>query len=312
MTFSSARIICIDGIWQNKKDEDATELIHETDTKKLCSISGDVMINFLFWNTYGTKEINSYIESLVHEFDINIIVLAEYNADVGDLLMKINNGPSSFTVLENAVCKKVTIISNCHATNNILRDGKNYSIHEIEVFGKALIVAAVHLPSKYLTSEATQHVAIDHLVNAIGEAEGVTGHNNTIVVGDFNQNPFESGMIYANYLHSLPSRKVAMRQTRTVQSDEYKMFYNPMWNLFGDHDKPPGTYFYSDSNADCFFWNIYDQVILRPCVINSFLLPSLKIVTNTQQGSLIQNDKPNKNISDHLPICFSIEEGNLL
>ena len=88
-----------------------------------------------------------------------------------------------------------------------------------------------------------------------------------------------------------------------------KMFYNPMWNLLGDFNYPPGTYYYKGNKEKNEFWNIFDQVIVRPRLRSNFVDKELKIITKTQTVSLVtQNQHPNKEISDHLPIVFQLME----
>lgn len=87
------------------------------------------------------------------------------------------------------------------------------------------------------------------------------------------------------------------------------MFYNPMWNLFGDFSYPPGTYYHNGSEPVNSFWNIYDQVMIRPGMKKCFVEKSLKIITDMQKYSLVDKLKhPRKDISDHLPIVFEIKE----
>lgn len=88
----------------------------------------------------------------------------------------------------------------------------------------------------------------------------------------------------------------------------FKMFYNPMWNLFGDFSYPPGTYYHNGSEPINSFWNIYDQVMIRPSMRNCFVEKSLKIIVEMQKYSLVDKLRhPRKDISDHLPIVFEIK-----
>ena len=87
------------------------------------------------------------------------------------------------------------------------------------------------------------------------------------------------------------------------------MFYNPMWNLLGDFQQPYGTYYYSGSNPVNTYWNIYDQVIIRPALRKRFVNDSLIIIQETKTRYLLdRNGHPDKKFSDHLPIVFEIKE----
>lgn len=91
--------------------------------------------------------------------------------------------------------------------------------------------------------------------------------------------------------------------------ESFKMFYNPMWNLLGDFSFPPGTYYYSGNEVENSFWNVYDQVMIRPCLRGQFVDDELKILCETKKRKLIDaNNHPDKKISDHLPIVFEIME----
>ena len=134
---------------------------------------------------------------------------------------------------------------------------------------------------------------------------------NTIIVGDFNINPYDKSCVSARYFHSIPVFEETIRETRKVAGKEYQMFYNPMWNFLGDFKEPYGTYYYNSAYTVNPFWNIYDQVIIRPALRKSFVDESLKIITKTVSTSLIDDKKhPDHSISDHLPITFEIEEEN--
>lgn len=80
-----------------------------------------------------------------------------------------------------------------------------------------------------------------------------------------------------------------------------------MWSLFGDKDIPAGTYYYPNSGQVTFFWNIFDQVIVRPSLLENLKNDSLKIINQIKNISLLDShERPHKSISDHLPIVFEI------
>ena len=97
---------------------------------------------------------------------------------------------------------------------------------------------------------------------------------------------------------------------RELQSGkEFYMFYNPMWNLLGDAQEPYGTYYYAGNDPINTYWNIYDQVIIRPALRARFVENSLRIIKETKTRFLLDsNGHPDKKISDHLPIVFEIKE----
>ncbi|MCK4823091.1 hypothetical protein KA005_45445 [bacterium] len=140
-------------------------------------------------------------------------------------------------------------------------------------------------------------------------AEKQCQNYNTIIIGDFNMNPFEKGMVAASAIHSIPCSLTAKERKRVIKGREYSMFYNPMWNLFGDNDNKPGTYYYKKASHLVYFWNIFDQVIIRPELIDKFNSKSLEIISKAGEISLVdENHRPC--LSDHLPIFFSLKEAS--
>lgn len=139
----------------------------------------------------------------------------------------------------------------------------------------------------------------------IEDVERKVDSNLTVLTGDFNMNPFEKGMMAATTIHSYPTKFEASKEKRTVKRREYKMFYNPMWSFFGDNDTPTGTYHYSGASYLNLYWNIFDQVLVRPSLMNNISPKDINILTNIKDNMLIYNGKPS--VSDHLPLLFKIK-----
>lgn len=122
-------------------------------------------------------------------------------------------------------------------------------------------------------------------------------------------NPFETGVVATSGLHAVMTRTIATKKGRVVQKDYYPYFYNPMWNLFGDYtDGPPGTYYYYNSDHLSYFWNMFDQLLIRPNLLPFFRNETLKIVDKVGSKNLLTpTGIPDKKMSDHLPIIFKLD-----
>jgi hypothetical protein len=145
-------------------------------------------------------------------------------------------------------------------------------------------------------------------------AEETAGNDRTVVVGDLNMNPFDDGLLDVRGLNALADRRTVQRKDSRrfgiVLHEEFRLFYNPMWSHFGDDIEPAGTYYYDKSNAEVDpLWNIYDQVLLRPALLDRFQNKNLKILTTDGVVSFIRrNGTPNGDVySDHLPIWFQLD-----
>ena len=206
----------------------------------------------------------------------------------------------------DSLCERIKLFG-IHEDVEMRFDDEHSTIQIID--GKD-ILCCVHLNSKiYSDHEDQREIKIEQIMDAIHEVEKDLNTENTIIVGDFNLNPYDLTCINARYFHGIPVYEEAKRKTRTVSGKQFSMFYNPMWRLLGDEKPPYGTYYHNNNNAVNTYWNIYDQVIIRPALRDRFIDKSLKIVTETQSRYLLNSKgHPDKKISDHLPIIFEIQE----
>jgi hypothetical protein len=78
-----------------------------------------------------------------------------------------------------------------------------------------------------------------------------------------------------------------------------------MWGCFGDRTPgPPGTH-YSRGADVSYFWHIFDQVLIRPDLIERFDDEALQTLAAVGSMPLIgENGRPA--VSDHLPISFKL------
>ena len=259
-----------------------------------------------FWNTNKNKRINDYILDIVVEHFVDILVLAEYEADIEALEQK---AAWYNIVIEEAFtsgCDRITILKR----GRDVQPGAQNGYYSIQIVDSEYLLVCVHLPSKLYADRLKRNVVISQIIEEIQAYEERLDTEKTIIVGDINENPYEAGCLGATGFHGIPVYKDTMKKYRTIMTKSFKMFYNPMWNLLGDFSFPPGTYYYAGNEVENSFWNIYDQVMIRPCLRERFADNELKILCETKNGTLIDaNNHPDKRISDHLPIIFEIKEG---
>ncbi|HEU4411609.1 MAG TPA: hypothetical protein VFS43_40570 [Polyangiaceae bacterium] len=125
---------------------------------------------------------------------------------------------------------------------------EGFYIRELPLSPRGVLLVLLHFPSKLRLSDADQAALCPGYVQQICSVEERRGHRRTMVVGDLNMNPYEPGVVGATGFHAVPSHRDAARGERTVHRRSYPLFYNPMWNCFGDErGGPPGTFFYDKS-----------------------------------------------------------------
>ncbi len=203
---------------------------------------------------------------------------------------------------------RITMLSNfpTHAIKH-KRDGNRYSIKEVYLKNSMpLMLVMVHLPSKLHLSDDDQAVRATLIREEIEEIEKECGHENTIIIGDFNMNPFDKGMVSAMAFNSIPCLRAHQKNGRNIQGKEFQFFYNPSWNLLGDANESAGTYFHKSPGTLSHYWNTLDQVLVRPSLARKYPYCKLRVLTTTKKMSLVDNNSI-PNISDHLPIIFTLE-----
>ena len=193
-----------------------------------------------------------------------------------------------------------------------MREQTRYQIAIVETAFYKLIIAMIHNISKLYGSDEVQKENLRMLNYDIQAEEQKHDTRNTIIIGDFNANPFEPSCVSANTLHAIPFPDEVKKTTRKVQNIEYQKFYNPTWKFFSRREAPYSTYYYNNSDMYNIFWNVFDQVVIRPQLIEAFVDDSLTIVSKTKNHQFLGAKKPDReNYSDHLPLFCTLEEGKI-
>jgi hypothetical protein len=170
-----------------------------------------------------------------------------------------------------------------------------------------VLIVAAHLPSKLHSDDQDQSYRIRQLREDLEAAEGQVGHRNSLVIGDLNVNPFEDAMVAADGLHGVMDKRVAQRLPRSVNGRSCDFFYNPMWSRLGDESKgPSGTFFYARGCLVSYFWNTFDQVLLRPSLLPYYDEESLTIPSHVDGREILTPDLAGQSSPDHLPVVIKL------
>ena len=268
-------------------------------------------IRILFWNIQK-KPLRERIAQLTRAHSPDVVVLAECTIQTAILSQAMNGtGAGTFRAVPGSGDQlRVITCLPLAAWHFWLADPLEAWIgFRLSPPGLPdLLLFALHLPSKQWTTELDRLLTVKHLEGDIRLLEMRENHQRTIVVGDLNVNPFEPPAAWAGGLHGVMTRDVARRESREIRAREHPMFYNPMWGVFGDRTSgPPGTYYRSSSESVNYFWNTYDQVLLRPALMDH--LVDLRILDTDGTDSLLTpHGLPDAvNGSDHLPLLFRLD-----
>ncbi len=252
------------------------------------------------------------VAKLVQLHQVDVAILAESSFLPTELLTTLNPiGSSDYYYAPGILNDRIQVFTKFSAEfiSPVFESDKLTIRHLFLPGQESILLATIHFPSKLYWRDESQAFECVELANSISAAEREAGHSRTVLVGDLNMNPFEDGLVSANGLNAAMTRTLANKRSRMVQTKEYPFFYNPMWGLFGDaRSTVAGTYYFSAAEHKIFFWNIFDQVLLRPDLLESFDNNELQILHSDGDKSLLtsQGIPDSKNFSDHLPILFKL------
>jgi hypothetical protein len=268
------------------------------------------MLTLLFWNLKGSRP--DILANLVRRHAVDILMLAECPLSAASVLGALNQQTSDFFYAASE-CPKIAIYTRFSEQYLLHQDnGADFTIKRLVLPNRPdLLLCVVHFPSKLRQERIDQTMFAVNFSEILTRAEETVNHTRTVLVGDFNMNPYEDGLVTSKGLHAVMTREIARRPPRRVKFESNLFFYNPMWNHFGEKGEGhAGTYYYSSTKTRADFWNIYDQVLLRADLLPYFLNEDLEILhrdVDANVSFLTQKGFPDKDaVSDHLPILFRL------
>lgn len=276
-----------------------------------------MLVSFLFWNLMK-QPLQNRLARIVAAHEVDVVILAECVVPPNDIVaaLKQSTGQDyhfAAPIIGNQKTQVFTRFNKTALAHQLNDYTGSLTVHRLRLEGITdILLATVHFPSRVNNNESDQTQAAAVMSEDIVKAEHDTGITRTILVGDLNMNPFDDGISAAHTLNAVMTKKLAKPGQRKVRGKSYRYFYNPMWGHFGDRTTgPSGTYYFHSSTPTNQYWYMYDQVLLRPELMET--LRDLQILTSDGVEPLItQNGTPkvsNKTSigSDHLPSFFELE-----
>lgn len=269
------------------------------------------MATILFWNI-NKKRLFEEIISLCDENEVDILILAEAKPHISDaeVQLALNSGRENVYIAPLNPSPRLSFFFRYPAESiELVTDEGGIAIRRISPpIGIDILLVALHLPSKLYMTDDDQKFQAVRVSQLIQEAESKVGHTRTLVIGDLNMNPFEAGIVGADGLHAVMTQSIARKHSRKVQGKEKPFFYNPMWGRMGDSSVgAPGTYYYAGSSYVSYFWNTFDQVLLRPALLDFFSQNDLKVISQIGDNNLMTENGISSSYSDHLPIIVKLQ-----
>lgn len=277
-------------------------------------------MNFLFWNIRGRdireggRYLLSALHSIIEEESIDVVALAEYEEYSEQLDAELVY-KKRFTRLKNpsGIQEKVELFYNPQKVAIKIKHNKDNTT-ALQLIGTesgmTLNGFFCHLPSKLRRQPADQRDIANDFMDEVRTYEKQESNDKTFICGDFNMCPYEEGMINSKCFHSIMDADVVRNYpSRNFNRKTYTTFYNPMWGLSGDLGRgdASGTYYGNQYETNEYFWYMFDQIIIRPSLLNYFDSSKLRIVAKGETYSLVDDQaRIQSRYSDHLPIRFTL------
>lgn len=259
-------------------------------------------MKIVFWNLYKNEN-SKHIRNLLLENDIDIAIFAEYK---GLNLSKLKKDNPEYHVADNIDgCNRLLFVYKNGIKYTIRQEQYYYAIHSFIVNNNHYIIVGLHLPSNMHSKADDRKEEISYIIDDVKNEEKKQKTSKTLIIGDFNANPFDSELILKNMFNAVLYKEIIRKQeVVTHKRRKYKRFYNPMINYITEVNQHYGTYYYANG-IDALNWNCYDQVLVRKELIDN--LSDVRFCKSIDKCNLItKNGMPNKRISDHLPLIIEV------
>jgi hypothetical protein len=273
------------------------------------------LITILFWNLDKKSQVLSHVPCLAQAHAPDIFILAECPNNLSPsitALNKLNLGTFREEANARAKVRALTRLDQGafrHKLTSLGREMAVWSIRAPKLSPPEALVAGVHMPSKAGgNTEADQLSVAIEVSKELVDIEDEHNHRNTLVIGDFNMQPYDEGMTMVTGFHGLMTKSLSHLPDRKHRQQLRRRFYNPTWGLFGDRTPgPAGSFYWHSSVLHNTHWELLDQVLVRPALIEH--LHDLRILDRDGNHSLVGPEGgPDRDyLSDHLPILARID-----
>lgn len=273
---------------------------------------GGFYIRLIFWNIYK-KNLLLPIIQLIQENNIDAIALVEIEKlDISAILDELDRKNMTWKRVEILEDKNICLLAKNNFRVFPFKEEKHYHIYKITLENESWLFHVLHLSSAMHLEENARDRRAERISRVLQKEEEDFFQQESyksIIVGDFNLQPYSDGIMGVQSFNATMSAGKAKKVTRKHDGEDYHFYFNPMWKLMGDNKTVQGTYYSTvDSQDKSVYWYTFDQVLLRPYFIEKFQWNSFEIIEGTKEFHFIKDESIDKEkYSDHLPLLFEIE-----
>ena len=286
-------------------------------------------INFLYWNI-GNKQppFEFEIKKLINSHEVDVLILVENKNINNDLIKRALSFDAVSLNANNKFAKWVNVYYKLNDEYKIAHHSEYTEIdhdslppkqvNRVQVFkiiGKSsleIFFSCVHFPSELY------HDEISHLQIAPNYKEKIHSLTNNsskaFIVGDFNMNPFDLGMVEPMGFYAFNNRELVTDDQKLKYGSRRALYYNPCWTLLGDYisksnyvesKRSGGSFYYGKRASRNIYWHLIDQIIIRKSIIDNFIESELEVIETPEISKFLYSTTKILNEIDHFPLKFS-------
>ncbi len=257
-------------------------------------------MELIFWNVNNNAKAVDLINSIDFTEQKRIVAISEF-WNIKESLERLS---STKAVWHDEIHGRTGVIYSKQIPLTPYRGEKYFSVYKVQHKGMELLLAVVHLKSQYRSEIDSSAINLNVVQNILDKLHSLN-NKNMIIMGDFNMSLCNE-LIDFYHLNATDYFDSNENTYKTCEKEKRIKFYSPIQSFSGDiSNGPPGSYYYVtpiQSQA----WHLIDNALISYPLAGYLDRERCEILSNMGDTELLKNTRPNKEISDHLPIKIKL------
>ncbi len=265
-------------------------------------------LRIFFWNLKNNSNAE-WVVKTIQENDVDVALFAEYHGT--DFKTVLTDLKGDYTRHDGkGGCDKITLLCRRSVETKVKVESTRYTLYTCIVNDVSYNIVGLHLQSNPRSDSNDRKNEIRKIVYDICVQEKKDKNRKTVVIGDFNCNPFSEEIIQKDAFNAVLFRRlIEKNEYVTYQGTRIRKFYNPILLFLSEEENIYGSFYYPSSNSAPLYWNSFDQVLVRKELANR--IESMNYIKEISGRKLIKDIAIDGRISDHLPLLVSIGKGKM-
>ena len=254
-------------------------------------------MKLLFWNL-GRKDNAALALECMRECGVSVAAFAEYSGtEFSDEMLR----DSGYRMLSKGGCDKIEVLVDSAVHDVDFYEESRFSLFVFEAFEAKFVFAATYLVDRRSSPAPGKRVnQIKSMMGVVRGYENACGIDKTVIVGDFNSNPYDVELLQPDSFNAMLFKGVLRaRDSRIWDGESYPFMYNPTVHWLSEDTETYGSLYYSSDDGGP-VWNCFDQALVSPELMDG--VKGYSYLRKIGDNDLIAQWCPRRDISDHLPL----------